>query len=491
MTVRQQFRTSIVAIAAVICTQVGTAEAETLKDALAKAYQFNPTLTSARATQRARDEDVAIARAAGRPNAQVNGTYNENIQQPRTSLAFGGQKRNASLQASAQAPLISGGAVRNNVAATRLRSAAGREGLRATEADLFAQVVAAYLDVIRDSSIVQLNEQNVTSLSTNLRATNDRFQVGDVTRTDVAQSESRLALAQASLESARAQLIASKENYTALVGEPPVDLEPPTPLPGLPDSTETAVATALNDNPDILAARKVRDAARYDIRSAKGAVSPRVSLFAEGSYLSYLGSNANSSLSSSNSANLTKSVTVGAQVVVPIYQGGRPSAVQRQAVDRESSAIEQAVGTERSVIAQARGAFASWQASLRNIESTKKAVDAAELSLEGVKAENSVGTRTILDILNAEQEALNARVQLVTAKRNAYVAAFNLLASIGHGEAADLGIATGGGYDPVANYDEANRSILDWDFKPNAEPIAPSTANTPAQNATPLQIPGF
>jgi outer membrane protein len=169
---------------------------------------------------------------------------------------------------------------------------------------------------------------------------------------------------------------------------------------------------------------------------------------------------------------------------VPLFQGGLPSAQRRQAQARESAVMEQEIGIERSVIASVRSAFAQWQAAQSLIATSQTAVDAAELSLEGVRAENSVGNRTILDILNAENELLNAQVQLVTAKRNAYVAGFNLLAAMGKAEARDLGLDGGTLYDPEVNYRNARGTIWDWDDNPDPKPASTRTVDTKAQDGS-------
>lgn len=453
--------------------------AETLMDALARAYRDNPSLAGARAGQRALDETVPLEKAAGRPNAGIAATYTEQLhRQNRDTQAA----RSINGRATVDVPVYSGGAVRNAVRAAQLRVDAGENDLRGTESAIFSQVVAAYMDVIRDSAIVVLNDQNVRALEVNLRASSDRFEVGDVTRTDVAQSESRLALARAQLQNAQAQLIISRENYIALVGTPPGELTPPPPLPGLPDSPEAAVSVALADNPDIKSAIRNRDAARYDVRVAKARVSPRVSGFVDGGYTDNLGSGP------VLFADSATSLAAGATLSIPLYQGGLPGALSRQATAREAAAIEQATFIERDTIAQVRAAFASWRASLETIESTQAAIGATDLSLRGVKAENSVGTRTILDILDAEQEALNARVQNVTARRNAYVAAFTLLAAMGHAEARDLGLDPATYYDPARNRQRVQGKFFDFDFDPAPVPVAPTTASTPAQNAVPLMI---
>ena len=453
-----------------------SAHATTLQEALAQAYQTNPTLNAARAKLRGTDENVPLAKADGRPGVTVIGSYDELLHR---DFPLSTPIRNATAQATLTVPVYQGGIVRNSIRAADKGVEAGQAELRATESAVFAQVVAAYLDVIADSAVVTFNLQNVHSLEVNLQASTDRFKVGDLTRTDVAQSDTRLALARASLESAQAQLISSKEKYIALVGSEPVDLQPPPALPGLPASPESAVEVALKDNPDILAAKSARDAAHYQVNAAKGQIAPRLSGFVRGSYTDYLDSKTFGAPTPTS-----KSATAGVQLTVPIYQGGRPGAATRQAVARESQAIEQSVGTERSVIAQTRSAYASWQASLQTIASTRKAVDSGSLSLEGVQAENKAGTRTILDILDSQRDLLNAQVQYVSAQRNAYVAGFSLIASMGHAEARDLNLEVGTLYDPIAHYRTVRGKLFDFDFGQPAKQVSTTTASTKAQDAT-------
>ena len=176
--------------------------------------------------------------------------------------------------------------------------------------------------------------------------------------------------------------------------------------------------------------------------------------------------------------------SMGVSLRLPIFQGGRTAALQRQAQARASAALENVIAAERDVIAQVRASWSSWQASLAIIESSQSAVSAAELSLEGVRAENSIGNRTILDVLNAEQELLQSRVQLVTARRNAYVAGFSLLAAMGRAEARDLGLADEGVlYDPVVNYDRVSGNIFDWARDPDPVAQSPRTVDVPAATA--------
>lgn len=458
------------------------AQAETLQGALAKAYENNPTLTGARAGQRANDENVPIQKAQGLPSVGARGEYTENLVRPGNS--FSSPTRLVTAGGQLSVPIYQGGAVRNAVKAAKYRVEAGQADLRATEASIFSQTVGAYMDVIRDIAIVQLNQKNVSVLKTNLQASSDRFEIGDLTRTDVAQSQARLALAEGDLRTAEANLIASRENYIKLVGDAPVDLQPPPALPNLPGTAEDAVTIALNQNPDIEAANQRLNASRADIGVARSTRMPKLDGTVSGSYTNFLNS-ISSEVPGVTVAQTQKSAAAGVTLTLPIFQGGGPSARVRQAQALTSQAIENYVAVERDVIAQTRGAYAAWQANERIIAATQQAVGANGLSLEGVRAENSVGTRSILDILNAEQEYLNTQVQLVSARRNSYVAAFSVLAAMGKAEARDLGIDGGGTlYDPEVNYRRVKGQIWDWADDPKPQQVATDTKAVPAADAS-------
>jgi outer membrane protein len=448
-------------------------QAETLRDALMRAYESNPTLTAARSGQRANDENVPIARADSLPSVTATSSYSETFDNSAASIFT--PDRSLGVQANLSVPLYAGGVVRNNIRAAEARVESGQALLRGTEASVFSQVVGAYMDVLRDEAVVALSRNNVEVLGVNLQATRDRFDIGDLTRTDVAQSEARLALAQSQMQAAEARLIASREAYVRLVGTPPGDLVSPPALPGLPAAVDSAVEIALADNPDLEAARIDAEASGFDVRAARGTRLPRVALTGTGGYTDFPGA---TNLAAIHSA------SAGVNVSIPLFQGGRPAARVRQAQARESQSFERLIGAERSVIAQTRSAFASWKAANAVAESSLVAVSASRLSLEGVRAENSVGTRTILDILNAEQELLNAQVQLVTARRDAYVAGFTLLAAMGRAEAEDLGLDGGGLYDPDANYERVRSIIWDWSDDPAPQPVATRTNSIEAQTAT-------
>jgi outer membrane protein len=456
------------------------AAADTLRDALATAYQTNPSMTGARQQQEATNEGVPLAKANGRPSAQSQPTYFENVLTDSGGSAV--QARGINIGTTLSVPIYSGGGVRNAVKAAENRVEAGIANLRGTESSLFSAVVGAYMDVIRDEAIVGLNRANVGVLSVNLEATSDRFEIGDLTRTDVAQSEARLSLAVGQLESARANLIRSKEIYIQLVGRPPENLEAPPPLPNLPESPELAVGVALENNPDLIAAKENREAAYYNRRSANAARLPTISGFASSTYANALNS-ITSNIPGFAADNTSLTAQIGIRATIPLYQGGRPAAQIRQAQAQLGAAQEGEIAAERAVIAQTRASYAAWKASLEVIRASERAVAANELSLEGVKAENSVGNRTIIEILNAEQELLNSQVQLVSARRNAYVAGFSLLAAMGRAEARDLGLEGGPLYDPIAEYEKVDDAWFDWSSRNDPETTGTRTVDTPAQKA--------
>ncbi|HYE26676.1 MAG TPA: TolC family outer membrane protein, partial [Allosphingosinicella sp.] len=442
--------------------------AETLTEALVKTYGGNPTIMAQRAQLRSLDEGVAVARAAGRP--QLSGTAGVNQDLTQTG---GGTGRNVSASVNVSYPLFNGGRVRNSIRAADERVLAGRANLKATEGDVFTEAVGAYMDVIRDRSIVTLNQNQVRVLETNLQATKDRFEVGDLTRTDVAQSEARLALARSTLATAEGRLTGSEENYRRVIGELPDELAPPPPLPPLPTTADEAVEIALANNSDLVAiAAQIRAAGR-DVRVARAQRLPEVNALGSGDAINYLGTAGRQF--APGAPNNVVQTGVGVQARIPIYQGGLVGARVRQAQAFQSQLLEQGVEIERAVVANTRAAFSSYQAAVEAIESNQVAVNANTLALEGTRAEQTVGTRNVLDVLNAEQELLNSQVALVSARRDAYVAGFALLNAMGKAEAEDLNLDGGALYDPVANYDRVSRRASDWSDDPEPQPVATRT----------------
>ncbi|HEU0310404.1 MAG TPA: TolC family outer membrane protein [Sphingomicrobium sp.] len=462
-----------ISIAALFAALSSTAaSADTLREALVSTYRANPTLMAQRESLKATDAGVAISRSAGRPT--IGGTLGVTRDLTRSGRFDVGTGRGPYINGGVDIayPLFQGGSVKNDIKASKSRVEAGRATLRAVEGDVFTEAVAAYMDVIRDRATVELNNNNVKVLETNLQATQDRFEIGDVTRTDVAQSEARLALARSRLTLAEGRLTASEENYRRVIGKSPDALQPPPPLPPFPVNADEAVRIALADNPDLLAITRQAEAAAFDVKSVRGTRLPTISAVAAGDWFDATGDDKGLQSGTATS--------IGVQGRVPFYQGGLPTARIRQAQALEGQALEQRVGTERSVVAATRSAFADYEAAIDAIQSNEVAVKAQELALEGVRAENSVGTRTILDVLDAEQELLNSQVLLVTARRDAYVAGFQLLNAMGQAEAGDLGLDGGALYDPLGNYRRVAGDWSDWSNDPRHDPVSTSTV-TPAE----------
>jgi outer membrane protein len=459
----------------------GTASADTLREALVSAYQTNPTLTAQRQTLEATDADVAIAKAAGRP--QVSATVGLNRAITQSGILATGKGPNITVGAQVSYPLFNGGRVRNSVRAAETRVLAGRATLTAVEGDVFTNAVGAYMDVIRDRAIVELNQNNVKVLQTNLEATRDRFQIGDLTRTDVAQSEARLQLGYAQLATAQGNAAASEATYRQQIGHPPGDLAPPPPLPPLPATADEAVRIALASNPDLVSIAQQEIASGYDVNVAKAGRLPTLSANAGADYAKSLGSTPGGVPSSGSDT------TIGLGASIPIFQGGLPAAQIRQAQAQQGQLREQVVGTERAVVQQTRAAFANYEAAQEAIQAQTVAVQANELALEGNRAEQSVGTRTIIEVLNAEQDLLNSQVALVTAKRDAYVAGFQLLNAMGQAQAQDLGLDGGPLYDPLGNYRRVANNWSDWATDPTHVPSATRTVSPQEMPPNPILTP--
>src|SRR5687767_9516934 len=450
--------------------------ADTLRDALNATYRTNPVLNAQREVLKSTDATVAIARAGGRPTIIGTVGVNRNLTRSGVIAQTQGNDNNISLTGGADLniPIFQGGSVRNAIGAAKTRVEAGRATLRAVEGDIFTEAVAAYMDVMRDRAIVELNNNNVRVLLTNLEANRDRFEIGDLTRTDVAQSEARLQLGRANLATAQGRLTSSEENYRRVIGKRPDALAPPPPLPPLPATPDEAVRIALANNPDLIAVTRQASAAGFDVRVARADRLPTVSGVVSGDYINALGGNPGPLASSGTQT------SAGLNARIPLYQGGLPAARIRQAQALEGQFLEQMVATERAVVSNTRSAFASYQAAQNATASNEVAVPANELALEGARAEQSVGTRNVLDVLNAEQELLDAQVALVTARRDAYVAGFQLLNAMGQAEADDLGLEGGPLYDPLGNYRRVAGNWNDWASDRRHEPVGTRTV-TPSE----------
>jgi outer membrane protein len=300
-----------------------------------------------------------------------------------------------------------------------------------------------------------LRESNVRVIQRQLEATNDRFRVGELTRTDVAQAESRLAQAEAELVRAKGELESAKARYRDVIGSEPDALVVPVVPAGLPETENDSRARAVDNNPDVIRADFNERAARDDIELAAGQLWPELSLTGS------VGTDKDVS-----SANVERTTTeLLANLRVPLYQAGDVSSQVRQAKQIASQQLSLLADARREAERVATAAWASLDAARASIASFESEVRAQEVAFEGVQQEANVGSRTVLDVLDAEQELLNARVNLVGARRDEIVSAYSLLSSIGRLTAQDLGLPVDY-YDPTRNFNEVENKIYGTDISP-------------------------
>ncbi len=432
-----------------ICT-APIASAETLSDALASAYKSNPRLDAARATLRATDEEVARAHSGFRPTITGNADITHTDQT--TTSRIDGSKNSTDLSSSgysvnAVQPLFRGFRVVNQVKEAEAGVRAGRETLRITEQAVLLDVVTFYLDVVRDTAIVRLRENNVAVLTRELKATRDRFSVGEVTRTDVAQAEARRAASVSALDLARSNLQTSRGNFERAVGRPPSNLVEPRPNDKrLPRSLEDAIAISARESPAVVGALYREQAARHTVDRIWGELLPSAQL--EASYAHRH--------RPSDSINDSDTTTVRGTLTVPLYEAGDVRARVRQAKHTHVARLQEIEQNRTEAQASVVQAWSSLAAARAQVVSDQAQVDATRTALQGVREEEKVGQRTLLDVLNAEQEALNAEVNLVTTKRNLVVASYALLNSVGRLNIQELGVSNTV-YDPEVHYFEVRR----------------------------------
>jgi TolC family type I secretion outer membrane protein len=409
--------------------------AETLNDALSAAYEGSPTLLAQRAQLRATDERLPEARSGWRPTVTATGEAGVTSVD---SSAGGQQDLNPIYYGlSVNQPLYRGG--RTTAATSRARNLifAERERLRSVEQSVLLDAAVAYLDVLRDIAVLELNSRNEQVLRRELNATEDRFRVGELTLTDVAQAKARLAGAVAGRIQAQGNLEATRASYVRVIGRSPGTLEDPPPLQGLPAGLQEALAAVEEDNPDVAGARFAEQAAMDEIRLAKGEMLPSLSLNGSVSH----------SEESSSPGSESDSARLVAQLNIPLYQAGAVSARVRQAKQSASQKRIQVNDAERSARAIASAAWERLAVARARVTQFESQVDANKTALEGTREQARVGSRILLDVLNAEQELLDAQVSLVVAKRDTYVAGLEMLSATGRLTARDLGL-------PVEYYDE-------------------------------------
>ncbi len=425
----------------------GAACAQSLQESLASSYVGDPRLLAERAALRAIDEGVSSAQSGWRPTVSINGSVGKRYQN--NTLGTGVSSSNWTLPASADLslsqPLWRGGAITAEAEVAENRVFAARANLVVVEQQVLLESATAYMTVVRDQSVVGLSINNERVLERQLQATRDRFEVGEITRTDVAQAEARLADTVAQRIRAEGNLEASRADYQRSVGFLPgelafPDLEAFLPLPGTKDE---ALAYATQRNPAIISAGFNDRAALFDISVAAAALMPQLSLD------SALRRNwdPNSFFSETDTAEIIANVTV------PLYQSGAEYARVRELQQTAVQRRRQLDDARRAVRKTAGQAWEELNAAEAGIRALKSSVNANEIALEGVRQEADVGARTVLDVLDAEQELFEARVALVRAETDAAVAAFRLTEVSGAMTAAALRLPVTL-YDPLAHYDD-------------------------------------
>jgi len=439
-----------------VALAVGNACGETLADALALAYQTNPTLQAQRASQRALDETYVQARAGYNPTASVQATVttdsnNETFSTGVTSIP--GQSQTSAATLTIIQPIYTGGLVSSQVNAADGDVQAGREGLRQVEQAVLQTVIGAYVDVRRDQENLAIAQQNVTVLGRELDEAQARFQVGEITRTDVAQTQARLAAGQAQLASAQAQLTVSRANYAAVVGQNPADLAPePSLAKLLPATVDQAFDGAEHNNPQIRQADYAEQAAAARVAAAKAQTRPTLALRAGAGY-----QGGNLGLASPF-ANYTHDVNASAVLTIPLFTGGLTSSEIRQAAERDNVARINVEVVRRQILQQLAQAWSQLLGARANLVANEEQVRATAIAFDGTSQEAQVGLRTTLDVLNAEQELRNAQLALVNARHDEYVAATAVLTAMGalHVEDLTTGVAA---YDPKVNFDHVRHSF--------------------------------
>lgn len=438
---RRAFLATICAISA------SSAGADTLTDAMRLAYETNPTLILNRATLRATDESVALARSGRRPQItlQVNGVAANDASFSGTATETYSASLNARLN------LYDGGRSRDAVEAAKTAVLAARASLENIEQSVMLSAAQAFLTVRRDQQIVSLARNNVEVLKQQLQAAEDRLSVGAATRTDVAQTRARLAGAQAVLAANRGALAISSENYLAVVGTPPLNLAYPPRLPELPGSLAEAEEIALRTHPLMRAAHLTEKMAAIDLRRARNARLPSLSANLNFGYSeTYLGG---TNLAAGDSSTATLSLNQ------PIYTGGALSAAVRQAGATLERRMAETGNTRRQIQQQVSAAWYQLQIAHSSIAANRLQIEAAQYAYDGTVEEAKLGARTLLDTLNAKQEVLTAQNNLITSMHDERIASYSLLSAMGllTPENLDLGIEL---YNPDENFNRVQNAPI-------------------------------
>lgn len=444
-------RKGLIAGVVIALSLTGPVSAETINGALAKAYKFNSAFNSARAGLRATDENVPLAKSGYRPTIGATGEVSHTSRRTSTSgLVTSSRISTGTVAIQLNQMIFDGFQTRNNVRQAEASVRASRESLRNTEQNTLYNAVTAYMDVIRDRQIAALTEQNLAFLNEQVRAARSRFDVGEGTRTDVAQAEADRASATASLSSARAQLQASASYYRQYIGEDPGKLQSPKALSKmLPKSLESAQVLASQEHPAIVANEHAIDAAGFQVKSSEGALLPQLDASAGLSKSTTL---TDSGALDRDQTTRTGSANIGATLTIPIYTGGAASAKVRQNKELLGQArIE--LDVARDQVRQAlSAAWSAYRAAQEGVEANRSVVNAARLALNGVIEERNVGQRTTYDVLQAQAAVISAQITLAGDEHDVVVASYAILSAMGRLTVKRLGLGVQE-YQPKEHYD--------------------------------------
>ena len=407
-----------------------TANAQSIFEALSSAYETNPTLQAQRAYLRSIDENVAIAKSGYRPSLALTGSYTD------ASVDSNVEPKNQDndktiLAATISQPLFSGFSTVNSVKSADSTVRAQQNNLYNVEQTVFLDASTAYLDVLQNTAIVDLQKNNEKLLKKRLDETVERFNVGEVTRTDVSQARARYSQARSDRIAAEGDLEAYKSTYTKIIGAAPDKLKSPEIGAFLPKTFEEALDYAKMNNYGVKYAKDILNSKTYDVATNTGALLPQVTL--DGSI-----SNTKTSGDMYDRDPDVDSAEIGINMTIPLYNSGESRAKIRQSKYLKWQAQEQVLEAERKAVADVTSAWEYMVANRAKIKSIKDQVKANEIALDGVQKEEALGNRTILDVLDAYQELLNSNVEEVKARRNYYVSGMNVLMAMGKLTAEDL-----------------------------------------------------
>ena len=447
------------ALAFVVCAAApqGTAVAENLADAMAAAYNSSGLIEQNRALMRTVDEDVAIAVSALRPVVNAVFDYSKSFQKWRTRSTTGvsstGGPRHLADTLTANLTLdqllADGGATRLGADAAEQIVLSSRQTLLSIEQRVLIRAVAAYMNVIQLQEIVSLRENNAHLLNEELRATQDRFDLGEVTRTDVALAQSRLAEAQSNLATARGNLVSAKAEYVTVIGHEPRQLVPRPPLPDVPPSVDAALALAMRNHPDILDAQFRVASADLLVQQAEKRLGPTTTL------------SVSTGVAATRSQQFKRrdefAGAVGIRLSQPIYQGGRLSARVRRAQASSAAARSALLVAQQDVAQSVTETMSRLRVANSSLEAIAERIRAASTAFEGVREEARLGARTTLDVLTSEQDLLDAQSAEISATAEKYIAAYQVLQAQGMLTAEKLGLPVQI-YDPSAYFDRVKNA---------------------------------